>query len=145
MQQFFPAFPFILLFLVSIKGRVMHKLILFFILCMGKSMAGHTLYAQNSSDSDLALKHVLYTQYKKEVLAYDKRHDDKLFFFSFEKQNNPSIILTKEGYYTYTIKIAIYSEKWECSSMTKKKRRNRSSVCGLINVIKSISNPKNNL
>ena len=69
------------------------------------------VHAQNSSDPDLAMKHALYTKYRKEVLAYDKKHYDELFFAFFEKQNDPNITLTKEEYYTYTIKIAIYSEK----------------------------------
>ena len=34
-----------------------------------------------------------------------------MFFEFFQKQSDSKITLTKEEYYTYTIKIAIYSEK----------------------------------
>ena len=78
---------------------------------MGMVFAVPAVHAQNSSDPDLAMKHALYNKYRKEVLAYDKKHYDELFFAFFEKQNDPNITLTKEEYYTYTIKIAIYSEK----------------------------------
>ena len=64
-----------------------------------------------SNDPDIALKQTLYTKYKKQVLAYDKNDFDTLFFEFFQKQNDAKIKLTKEEFYTYTIKIAIYSEK----------------------------------
>ncbi len=89
----------------------MQKLLCFFVLWMGMVFAVPAVHAQNSSDPDLAMKHALYTKYRKEVLAYDKKHYDELFFAFFEKQNDPNFTLTKEEYYTYTIKIAIYSEK----------------------------------
>ncbi len=59
---------------------------------------------------DGQLKEDLYTKYKKEVRAYSKKDFDALFFEFFEKQNAKTL-LTKEEFYTYTIKIAIYSEK----------------------------------
>ncbi len=64
-----------------------------------------------SVDSDIAIKETLYTKYKKEVLSFDKKDFDALFFEFFQKQSDSKITLTKEEYYTYTIKIAIYSEK----------------------------------
>lgn len=60
---------------------------------------------------DGQLKESLYNKYKKEVLAYDKKQFDALFFEFFSKQSDKKIILTKEEFYTYTVKIAIYSEK----------------------------------
>ena len=60
---------------------------------------------------DGPLKELLYTKYKKEVQAYDKKEFDELFFEFFTKQNDIKSTLTKEEYYTYTVKIAIYSEK----------------------------------
>ena len=65
-----------------------------------------------SNDPDIELKQTLYTKYKKQVLAYDKNDFDTLFFEFFQKQNDAKIKLTKEEFYTYTIKIAIYSEKF---------------------------------
>lgn len=64
-----------------------------------------------SNDPDIELKQTLYIKYKKQVLAYDKNDFDTLFFEFFQKQNDAKIKLTKEEFYTYTIKIAIYSEK----------------------------------
>lgn len=89
----------------------MRKWIWFFVLWIGSGVVAPSLLAQEASDPDLALKNTLYAQYRKEVLAYDKKTYDALFFSFFEKQNDPNITLTKEEYYTYTIKIAIYSEK----------------------------------
>lgn len=60
---------------------------------------------------DGQLKESLYNKYKKEVLAYDKKQFDGLFFEFFSKQSDKKIILSKEEFYTYTVKIAIYSEK----------------------------------
>ena len=64
-----------------------------------------------SVDPDIAIKETLYTKYKKEVLSFDEKDFDTLFFEFFQKQSDSKITLTKEEYYTYTIKIAIYSEK----------------------------------
>ena len=64
-----------------------------------------------SVDPDIVIKETLYTKYKKEVLSFDKKDFDTLFFEFFQKQSDSKITLTKEEYYTYTIKIAIYSEK----------------------------------
>lgn len=64
---------------------------------------------QNAIDG--ALKENLYFKYKKEVQSYSKKDFDSLFFEFFQKQNDTKTTLSKEEYYTYTIKIAIYSEK----------------------------------
>lgn len=59
---------------------------------------------------DGQLKEDLYIKYKKEVQHYSKKDFDAMFFEFIQKEGG-SQILTKEEYYTYTIKIAIYSEK----------------------------------
>ena len=64
-----------------------------------------------TNDADAQLKETLYKKYKKEVQSYDKNDFDALFFEFFKKQKDESLTLTKEEFYTYTIKIAIYSEK----------------------------------
>lgn len=64
-----------------------------------------------ASDPDLPLKESIYKKYKKEVQAYDKKTFDALFFEFFQKQSDSKLTLSKEEYYNYTIKIAIYSEK----------------------------------
>lgn len=60
---------------------------------------------------DGQIKETLYLKYKKEVQGYSKKEFDDLFFEFFQKQNDNTVKLTQEEYYTYTIKIAIYSEK----------------------------------
>ncbi|MEO7171991.1 hypothetical protein [Flavobacterium sp.] len=64
-----------------------------------------------TNDPDAQLKETLYKKYKKEVQSYDKKEFDALFFEFFKKQKDASLTLTQEEFYTYTIKIAIYSEK----------------------------------
>lgn len=63
------------------------------------------------NDPDLNVKELLYSKYKKEVLLFDKKEFDALFFEFFQKQSDSNLTLTKDEFYTYTIKIAIYSEK----------------------------------
>lgn len=65
---------------------------------------------EKTADPDSEIKEMLYNKYKKEVRSYDKNDFDALFMSFFESQNGEKI-LTKEEFYTYTIKIAIYSEK----------------------------------
>jgi len=76
-------------------------------------IVGNIAFAQEKAvvDEDALLKETLYKKYKKEVLAYDKNDFDTLFFEFFRMQGNQSLTLTKQEFYTYTIKIAIYSEK----------------------------------
>jgi hypothetical protein len=70
------------------------------------------MFAQEKTTTeDAELKETLYKKYKKEVQSYDKKDFDSLFFEFFKKQKDATITLTKEEFYTYTIKIAIYSEK----------------------------------
>lgn len=66
---------------------------------------------QPASTEDTQLKEELYKKYKKEVQRYDKNDFDALFLEFFRKQKDKTITLTKEEFYTYTIKIAAYSEK----------------------------------
>ena len=86
------------------------KIILFTFLLF---VATNNVSAQEkaTNDADAQLKETLYKKYKKEVQSYDKNDFDALFFEFFKKQKDESLILTKEEFYTYTIKIAIYSEK----------------------------------
>ncbi|MGL2965101.1 hypothetical protein [Flavobacterium sp. XGLA_31] len=72
-----------------------------------------SVFAQDkqTGDPDGPLKAVLYQKYKRQAQAYDKKEFDALFFEFFQKQKNPELILTKEEFYSYTVKIAAYSEK----------------------------------
>lgn len=75
-------------------------------------LASTNVFAQEkAADEDAVLKENLYKKYKKEAQAYDKNDFDALFFEFFKKQKDKSITLTKEDFYTYTTKIAAYSEK----------------------------------
>ena len=62
-----------------------------------------------NSDSDL--KESLYKKYKNEVRSFDRKKFDNLFLDFFDKSAENKTTLSKEEFYTYTIKIAIYSEK----------------------------------
>jgi hypothetical protein len=66
---------------------------------------------KNNFGVDAPIKEALYTKYKKEVNGYTKLQFDELFFEFFRKQSDAKTLLTKEEYYTYTIKIACYSER----------------------------------
>jgi hypothetical protein len=91
----------------------MRKIIQITFLCFLFFCATNTIFAQDkaTNDSDIQIKESLYTKYRNEVLAFNKRDFDNLFLEFFDKQNNQKLTLTKEEFYTYTIKIAIYSEK----------------------------------
>jgi len=91
----------------------MKKIAKTFLITLLFLVAGNALSAQGkaTADSDILVKEELYKKYKKEVQAYDKKEFDALFFEFFKKQKDQSVTLTKEEFYTYTIKIAIYSEK----------------------------------
>lgn len=80
----------------------------FLIFCATTKSLGQEM---KSNDPDLNVKELLYSKYKKEVLSYDKKAFDALFFEFFQKQNDSNLILKKDEFYTYTIKIALYSEK----------------------------------
>jgi hypothetical protein len=90
------------------KKLIQTAIFFFMILCSSANAFGQTKF---SNDPDIELKEALYTKYKKQVLAFDKNDFDTLFFEFFQKQNDNKITLSKEEFYSYTIKIAIYSEK----------------------------------
>jgi len=66
---------------------------------------------KSTNDSDIQLKETLYKKYKREAQAFSKNDFDALFFEFFRKQKDENSVMTKEEFYTYTIKIAAYSEK----------------------------------
>ena len=76
-------------------------------------IAANTAFSQGkvSNDPNIKVKEELYKKYKKEVQRYDKNDFDTLFLEFFRKQHDQALTLTQEEFYTYTIKIAIYSEK----------------------------------
>ncbi|MGV3695719.1 hypothetical protein [Flavobacterium sp.] len=90
------------------KTKMQIALLGFFFLVVSGTMFAQEITA---GSNDLELKETLYKKYKKEVLGYDKNDFDTLFFEFFKKSKDKSQTLTKEEFYTYTIKIAIYSER----------------------------------
>lgn len=85
--------------------------IAFFTLLFFVATSSSVAQEKATNDPDAQLKEMLYKKYKKEVQSYDKNDFDALFFEFFKKQKDSSLRLTQEEFYTYTIKIATYSEK----------------------------------
>ena len=89
--------------------KILNRTIIFTFLLLTTTSGFAQKKALNNEDSQL--KEALYNKYKKEVQSYDKKDFDVLFFEFFKKQKDKSLTLSEEEFYTYTIKIAIYSEK----------------------------------
>jgi hypothetical protein len=65
----------------------------------------------NRNIQDISLKDSLYSANKREVLNYSIKEFDALFFEFFEKKANPNLFLSKKEFYTYTVKIATFSDR----------------------------------
>ena len=74
---------------------------------------GFSCFSQTttSTTEDEGVKTTLYSKYKNQVTAYSIKDFGALFFEFFKESKDNSKILRKEQWYTYTIKIASYSEK----------------------------------
>jgi hypothetical protein len=70
-------------------------------------------YAQNpqSKIADNVLKEQIYNANKKVVINYSMKDFDALFFEFSDKKSDPSVLLSKEEFYNYTIKIAAFSDR----------------------------------
>jgi RecB family exonuclease len=73
----------------------------------------NTAYAQNKKLSldDKILQDSIYKSNKKKVLNFSMKDFDKLFFEYFTKKSDPNITLTKTEFYSYTVKIAAFSDR----------------------------------
>jgi hypothetical protein len=80
----------------------------FIVFCSNENSFGQE---KSNYRNDEQLKETLYKKFKKEIQSYSKKQFDELFFEFFKKQNDDTILLSKEEYYGYTMKIAAYSEK----------------------------------
>ena len=70
------------------------------------------IIAQKKSETQI-LKDSLYIKYRPEVINYSLKQFDQLFMEFHQKTGvNNKEILTKEAFYTYTVKIAIFSERF---------------------------------
>ena len=63
------------------------------------------------NSTDALLKEAIYNENRVKVLNYSLKEFDALFFEFFDKKSNPSLLLTKQEFYTYTIQIAIFSDR----------------------------------
>jgi len=63
------------------------------------------------SDNDMLLKETIYNENRVKVLNFSLKDFDALFFEFFDKKSNPNLVLTKEEFYTYTIQIAVFSDR----------------------------------
>lgn len=63
------------------------------------------------SGNDMLLKETIYNENRIKVLNFSLKDFDALFFEFFEKKSNPNMVLTKEEFYTYTIQIAVFSDR----------------------------------
>ena len=93
--------------LLQMEKRIQN--VLFTVLFFGSTL----VFGQSTSatDPDISIKNTYYKKFKREVLSYSHKEYDALFFDFLSKSNDSKLILSKEDYYNYTIKIAIYSEK----------------------------------
>jgi hypothetical protein len=76
-------------------------------------MINNNAYAQNKklSIDDRLLQDSIYKSNKKKVLNFSMKEFDTLFFEYFSQKNNPDTILSKIEFYTYTVKIATFSDR----------------------------------
>jgi hypothetical protein len=61
--------------------------------------------------ADEVLKETIYNENKTKVLNYSMKDFEKLFFEFSDKKFDANFVLTKEEFYTYTVKIAIFSDR----------------------------------
>lgn len=66
---------------------------------------------KNNLNSDELLKEKIYKENSEKVLRFSLKEFDLLFFEFSDKKGMPDLILTKEEFYSYTIKIAAFSDR----------------------------------
>ncbi|KDN55033.1 hypothetical protein [Flavobacterium seoulense] len=87
----------------------MRKIIVFlFIVFFSK-----IVLAQNEpkKSTDAIMKEQIYEANKKKIMNFSMKDFDQLFFEFSEKKSDPNLILSKEEFYNYTVKIAAYSDR----------------------------------
>lgn len=87
----------------------MKKIILIFLVLVSlNSLLAQEIKANTADD---VLKESIYKANKTKVLNYSMKDFEKLFFEFSDKKADNSLILSKEEFYTYTVKIAIFSDR----------------------------------
>lgn len=70
------------------------------------------MQAQDTTNiSDEVLKEKIYNQYKAAVLNYSMKNFDSMFLDFLAKQNDKNYTFTREEFYTFTVKIATFSDR----------------------------------
>jgi hypothetical protein len=87
----------------------MKKIILIFVAIISLNSVFAQEVKANSADD--VLKETIYNANKTKVLNYSMKDFEKLFFEFNDKKYDQNILLTKEEFYTYTVKIAIFSDR----------------------------------
>mgnify|MGYP003582028470 FL=1 len=89
------------------------KLVVFCAIAFFLSLFHQTLSAQeiNVTINDSILKEEIYNENRVKVLNFSLKEFDALFFEFFNKKANPNLVLTKVEFYTYTVQIAIFSDR----------------------------------
>lgn len=87
----------------------MKKIILIFVAIFSLNSVFSQEIKANSVDD--VLKDTIYKANKTKVLNYSMKDFEKLFFEFNDKKYDQNILLTKEEFYTYTVKIAIFSDR----------------------------------
>lgn len=90
-----------------------------FCLCLLISLHCHG-QSQNENTKDDLLKESLSIQYKAKILNFSLKEFDALFFEFFTKKEDPNLVLTKEEFYTYTVQIALFSDRLKALYPDKK-------------------------
>jgi 3-methyladenine DNA glycosylase Tag len=83
------------------------------IIILGLLVSSTATFAQGrkANNADNLLKDSIYNANKTKVLNYSMGDFEKLFFEFNDKKFDQNILLTKEQFYTYTVKIATFSDR----------------------------------
>ena len=89
------------------------KLVVFCAIAFFLSLFHQTVSAEeiHVTDNDTLLKEEIYNENRVKVLNFSLKEFDALFFEFFNKKANPNLVLTKVEFYTYTVQIAIFSDR----------------------------------
>ena len=89
------------------------KFVVFCAIAFFLSLFHQTVSAQeiHVTDNDTLLKEEIYNENRVKVLNFSLKEFDALFFEFFNKKANPNLVLTKVEFYTYTVQIAIFSDR----------------------------------
>lgn len=83
------------------------------ILCIYLLLNSNAVFSQNTklSVDDQLLQQEILKENKLKVLNYSMKDFDALFMEYFNRKLDPNELLTKEEFYSYTVKIATFSDR----------------------------------